>query len=65
MSTSDLDKMGLTSLSAQEESELDGGIFREIGYAIGYGARWTYEYFTAEWDELLNPSNAWVKAKIG
>ncbi len=66
MNTSDLTTKGLTSLTAQEQCEIDGGnLFEDIGYGIGYAARWTYEYFTAEWDEALNPSNAWVKAKIG
>lgn len=60
-----LEQMDLTELTENELLSIEGGgLFEDIGYAVGYSARVVYEFFTAEW-KSLSPSNGYVTAKVG
>lgn len=60
-----LEQMNLISLTENELLSIQGGgLFKDIGYAVGYSARMVYEFFTAEWGSL-SPSNGYVTAKVG
>lgn len=65
MKTFELEQNGLFELNLDESLNLNaGGIFGDIGYVVGYSARMTYEFFTADWGSL-SPSNGYVTAKVG